>query len=69
LLFIPSRTFSKKAKPQQGKSEDAVLVKNREELHANYSKNYLGRGDLITTTNKLSFLNYIHPNSYNSPIQ
>lgn len=35
----------------------------RKELHTNYNKTYLGKQDLFTNTNKLSFLNYIHPNS------
>ena len=35
----------------------------REKLHTNYNKTYIGKQDLFTNTNKLSFLNYIHPNS------
>ena len=68
LLFIPSRPFNKKVK-QPIKEEDHILLKNRGELHSNYTRNYLGRSDLITTTNKISFLNYIHPNSYTATIE
>ena len=27
-------------------------------------KDYLGKGDLIVTSNKMSFLNYVHPRSF-----
>ena len=30
----------------------------------NYDKKYLSKADLSATVQKLSFLNYIHPNSY-----
>ena len=33
----------------------------------NYDKNYLTKNDLSQTTQKLSFLNFIHPNSYDHP--
>jgi hypothetical protein len=33
-------------------------------MHQNYDKKYIGRGDLSATTQKMTFLNYIHPNSY-----
>jgi len=41
----------------------AEKKKLKEELHTNYNKTYIGKQDLFTNTNKLSFLNYIHPNS------
>ena len=33
-------------------------------MHKNYDKKYLGREDLLSATQKMSFLNYVHPNSY-----
>lgn len=33
-------------------------------MHLNYDKTYLTKADLSATVQKLSFLNYIHPNSY-----
>ena len=33
----------------------------------NYNKKYLGKNDLSSTSQKLSFLNFIHPNSYEHP--
>jgi len=33
-------------------------------MHLNYDKTYLIKADLSATVQKLSFLNYIHPNSY-----
>lgn len=38
-------------------------------MHLNYDKVYLGRGDLSANTQKLDFLNYIHPNSYQQPVR
>ena len=40
------------------------IDREREKMHMNYDKNYIGRNDLSVTTQKMSFLNYIHPNSY-----
>ena len=33
----------------------------------NYDKKYLGKQDLSSATQKWSFLNFIHPNSYDHP--
>ena len=35
----------------------------------NYDKKYLGRADLSVANQKLSFLDYIHPNSYQQPVR
>ena len=34
----------------------------KQQLHANYSQKFIGKNDMIS--NKKSFLNYIHPNSF-----
>jgi hypothetical protein len=42
----------------------AQSEKEKEQLHANYGKSYLGKSDLLTNGKKLTYLNYIHPSSY-----
>jgi hypothetical protein len=36
-------------------------------MHINYDKKYIGKNDLLSSTQKISFLNFVHPNSYKYP--
>lgn len=36
-------------------------------MHSSYDKVFIGKNDLLNSTQKFSFLNYVHPNSYQHP--
>lgn len=59
-LFVPTRGVNAMARTEA----KAQSEKEKEQLHANYGKTYLGKSDLLTNGRKLTYLNYIHPSSY-----
>lgn len=36
-------------------------------IRINYDKKYIGKNDLLSSTQKISFLNFVHPNSFKYP--
>jgi hypothetical protein len=64
-LFIPVRLNMQEVYKKRSRVGIFDRVdKERERMHLNYDKKYLTKADLSATVQKMSFLNYIHPNSY-----
>lgn len=65
-LLLPTR-LSFESNSRKTVTKMGYGSKDLSRVHANYDKICIGRNDLLSSTQKWSFLNYVHPNSYKHP--
>jgi hypothetical protein len=66
-LLLPTRLNLSGEYQRQTVNKTNYLSKELNKMHSSYDKVFIGKNDLLNSTQKFSFLNYVHPNSYQHP--
>jgi hypothetical protein len=66
-LLLPTRLNLSGEQQRQAVSKTNYLSMELNKMHSSYDKVFIGKNDLLNRTQKFSFLNYVHPNSYQHP--